>query len=47
VTAELDFTEIAAWYEILPWREWSAGQQNEISRLIADELSALATGSEV
>jgi predicted amidohydrolase len=42
ITAELDFTAIAAWYDILPWREWMAGPQHEVSRLIADELSALA-----
>jgi predicted amidohydrolase len=42
ITAELDFTEIAKWYDVLPWREWMAGPQREVSRLIADELSALA-----
>ncbi len=47
VTAELDFNAIAAWYDVLPWREWSAGPQNPISRLIANELSALAAGSDV
>jgi predicted amidohydrolase len=47
VTAELDFTAIGAWYDVLPWREWAAGSQNQTSRLIADELSALATGSDV
>jgi predicted amidohydrolase len=46
VTAELDFSAIAAWYDVLPWREWSAGPQNQISRLIANELSALAAGSD-
>jgi predicted amidohydrolase len=42
ITAPVDFTAIAAWYDVLPWREWLAGPQREVSRLIADELSALA-----
>ena len=42
ITAELDFTAIASWYDVLPWREWLAGPQREISRLIVDELSALS-----
>jgi predicted amidohydrolase len=43
ITAPLDFTAIAAWYDILPWREWLAGPQHGVSRLVADELSALAS----
>ncbi len=42
ITAVLDFAEIAAWYDLLPWREWRAGPQRPVSQLIADELSALA-----
>ena len=30
------------WYDVLPWREWRAGPQLPISRLVADELAALA-----
>jgi predicted amidohydrolase len=41
ITAKLDFTAIAEWYDVLPWREWRAGPQRPVSRLIADELSAL------
>lgn len=41
VTAELDFTELARWYDLLPWREWRLGPQRPITRLVADELSAL------
>lgn len=47
VTAELDFAAIAAWYDVLPWREWSAGPQGQVHRLIADELSALTAGADV
>jgi predicted amidohydrolase len=42
ITAELDFAAIAEWYDLLPWREWRAGPQASVSRLIADELTALA-----
>jgi predicted amidohydrolase len=41
ITAELDFAEIAEWYDVLPWREWRAGPQRPVSRLIADEFAAL------
>jgi predicted amidohydrolase len=41
ITADLDFAAIAEWYDLLPWREWRAGPQAPVSRLIADELSAL------
>ncbi|MGH8978496.1 MAG: hypothetical protein ACRDV7_10510, partial [Acidimicrobiia bacterium] len=43
ITAELDFTAIAAWYDVLPWREWLAGPQRAVSQLVADELSALTS----
>jgi predicted amidohydrolase len=42
ISAELDFQAIAAWYDVLPWREWRAGPQCYVSRLVADELAALA-----
>jgi predicted amidohydrolase len=42
ITAELDFVAIAEWYDLLPWREWRAGPQSPVSKLIADELAALA-----
>src|SRR5689334_6953083 len=42
VTAEIDFGAIAEWYDVLPWREWRAGPQLPVSRLVADELAALA-----
>jgi predicted amidohydrolase len=42
ITAELDFTELARWYDLLPWREWRLGPQQPITRLVADELSRLA-----
>jgi predicted amidohydrolase len=42
ITAEVDFAAIAEWYDILPWREWRAGPQRPVSRLIARELADLA-----
>jgi predicted amidohydrolase len=42
IVAELDFPELAKWYDWLPWREWRAGPQLEITRLVADELQQLA-----
>jgi predicted amidohydrolase len=42
ITADVDFAAIAEWYDVLPWRDWRAGPQQPVSRLIADELSALA-----
>jgi predicted amidohydrolase len=43
IAADVDFTAIGQWYELLPWREWRAGPQLPISRLVADELTALAS----
>ncbi len=42
IVAELDFPELAKWYDWLPWREWRAGPQSDITRLVADELRDLA-----
>jgi predicted amidohydrolase len=43
VAAVLDFAAIAEWYDVLPWREWRAGPQSPVSRLVADELAALTS----
>ena len=42
VAAEVDFTRLGGWYDVLPWREWRAGPQRAVSRLVAEELAALA-----
>jgi predicted amidohydrolase len=42
IAAEIDFGDIARWYDLLPWREWRAGPQQSVSQLVADELAALA-----
>jgi predicted amidohydrolase len=42
ITAELDFAAVAEWYDVLPWREWRAGPQGRVSRLVASEFSTLA-----
>ena len=41
VAAELDFSELSGWYDILPWRRWRTGPQRAVTRLVADELAAL------
>jgi predicted amidohydrolase len=41
ISAELDFAEMARWYDWLPWREWRLGPQSPITRLVAEELAAL------
>lgn len=46
IAAEIDFAVIAQWYDLLPWREWRAGPQLPVSRLIAAELAALAGSDE-
>jgi len=43
ISAEIDFAAIAQWYDLLPWREWRAGPQGPVSRLIADEFAALSS----
>jgi predicted amidohydrolase len=43
IVAVLDFSEIARWHDLMPWREWRSGPQLPISRLVAEELSALAS----
>jgi predicted amidohydrolase len=47
IVTEIDFSEIARWHDLMPWREWRAGPQLPISRLVAQELSALAGPDEL
>lgn len=42
IVAKLDYEELGRWYDWLPWREWRLGPQREITRLVANELAALA-----
>ncbi len=42
ITAPVDFAEIGRWWDWLPWREWRTGPQAPITRLVAEELAALA-----
>lgn len=43
IAAEVDFTELAGWYDVLPWRQWRTGPQQDITRLVAEELAALSS----
>ena len=45
ITAEIDFAALAQWYDLLPWREWRAGPQAPVGRLVADELTELSKGA--
>ncbi len=45
IVATLNYTQLAAWYDWLPWREWRLGPQLHASRLVADEFKALAEGA--
>lgn len=47
ITATLDFTEVGRWWDLLPWREWRTGPQAPITKLVADELAALAALAEL
>ena len=42
ITAVLDFTELAKWYDWLPWREWRLGPQQPINELVASEFSKIS-----
>jgi N-carbamoylputrescine amidase len=45
ISATIDFTEVGRWHDWLPWREWRSGPQAPITRLVAEELAALADPS--
>jgi len=42
IVATLNFDQLAAWYDWLPWREWRLGAQRYASDLIAREFSEIA-----
>lgn len=42
VLATLDFDQLERWRQVFPWREWRHGRQAAVSKLIAEEFSALA-----
>lgn len=46
ITATLDFTGMARWWDLLPWREWRTGPQAPITGLVAEELAALVEQAE-
>ncbi|MBK7950429.1 MAG: carbon-nitrogen hydrolase family protein [Deltaproteobacteria bacterium] len=43
VVAPLSFSQLAAWYDWLPWRDWRLGPQRPITALVAREFEALAS----
>ncbi|MCG8589559.1 MAG: carbon-nitrogen hydrolase family protein [Proteobacteria bacterium] len=46
VVATLNFRQLAAWHDWLPWREWRLGPQLPVTRLVAEEWAALVAKAE-
>lgn len=42
IVATLNYSQLAAWYDWLPWRDWRLGAQLPITELVAREFGALA-----
>lgn len=42
IVGTLNFTQLAAWYDWLPWREWRLGPQSPVTRLVAEEFARIA-----
>jgi predicted amidohydrolase len=43
IVAPLSYTQLSAWYDWLPWRDWRLGAQLPITELVAREFEALAS----
>jgi predicted amidohydrolase len=43
IVAPLSYTQLAAWYDWLPWRDWRLGDQLPITELVAREFEALVS----
>ncbi len=41
IVATLNYTQLAAWYDWLPWRDWRLGAQLPVTELVAREFDAL------
>lgn len=41
IVATLNYQQLAAWYDWLPWRDWRLGAQLPITQLVSDEFAAL------
>ena len=46
IVATLNFDQLAAWYDWLPWREWRLGAQRYATDIIAREFAAIADDGE-
>jgi len=42
LVATIDFAQLQRWHDVFPWREWRNGRQSSVSKLVAEEFSALA-----
>lgn len=43
IVATLNYTQLAAWYDWLPWRDWRLGPQLPATRLVANEFAAIVS----
>ena len=41
IVATLNYSQLAAWYDWLPWRDWRLGAQLPITELVQEEFAAL------
>jgi predicted amidohydrolase len=46
IVAMLNYSQLAAWYDWLPWRDWRLGPQLPATRLVADEFAAIVAKAE-
>lgn len=45
IVATLNYDQLAAWYDWLPWRDWRLGAQLPITELVRDEFTALLSNA--
>ena len=46
IVATLNYTQLAAWYDWLPWRDWRLREQLPVTRLVAEEFAAIVDKAE-
>jgi predicted amidohydrolase len=46
IVATLNYSQLAAWYDWLPWRDWRLGEQLPATRLVAQEFAAIVAKAE-
>lgn len=46
IVATLNYKQLSAWYDWLPWRKWRLGPQLAVTRLVAEEFAAIVAEAE-